>query len=131
VYVDSGCAKDLGRIWLMISARYGWPAELFLAKKFDEAARLFVPRPFPRIIRLAVDEWFCARRGGDDLLYAEWSHVDGGVVVKKMEWQLDGEPLKTIDEALSRLNEYGENTTGGLSLKERIKYATAYEVHPF
>jgi hypothetical protein len=26
VYVDSECAKDLGRIWLTISARYGWPA---------------------------------------------------------------------------------------------------------
>jgi hypothetical protein len=45
------------------------------------------------------------------LLYAEWSHVDGGVVAKKMERRLDGEPPKTIDEALSRLNEYGENTT--------------------
>ncbi len=26
VYIDSGCAKDLGCIWLTISARYGWPA---------------------------------------------------------------------------------------------------------
>jgi hypothetical protein len=102
-------AHDIGQIRLACLALSG--------EKIDKAARLFVPSPFPRIIRLAVDEWFCARRG-DNLLYAEWSHVDGGVVVKKMEWQLDGEPPKTIDEALSRLNEYGENTNGGLSLKK-------------
>jgi hypothetical protein len=131
IYTDSGYAKDLGALF-MISARYGWhETRLFLLRSFEEAARLFAMRKFPRIIHLARAEHFCARRG-DVLFTVKWDYdAEGDVFIKKMEWWLDSEEEpRSLKDALERLSEYAEKRGVWIALRERIKEATAYEVYP-
>ncbi len=61
----------------------------------------------------------------------KWDYdAEGDVLIKKMEWWLDGEEPKTIGEALARLNEYAEKHNKWIVLRWWIREATAYEVSP-
>ena len=129
IYTDSGYAKDLEDLQFMMSFRYGVKSELLLVRSFEEAARLFAMRKFPKIIHLARADVFCTRRG-DVLFSVKWDYdADGRFFVKKMEWWLDGKP-PNVEAALRRLNEYAEKKNRWIVLREAIKEATAYELHP-
>ena len=131
VYTDGGYAKDLGALKFVISARYGWhETRLFLLRSFEEAARLFAMRGFPRIIHLARAEHFCARRG-DVLFTVKWDYdAEGQLFIKKMKWLLGGEEPRSLKDALERLSDYAEKRGVWIVLREWIKEATAYEVYP-
>jgi hypothetical protein len=129
-YHDSGYARDLDDLRLKISLRYGWGRTgLFLARSFEEAARLFTSEP-PRVIHVGRGTVFCAGTG-DALFHVKWDYdADGNFFVKRFEWLLGGEEPRSLKDALERLNEYAEKRDVWILLRELIKQATAYVVHP-
>jgi len=130
IYTDSGYAKDLEDLQFVMSFRYGVKSELLLVRSFEEAARLFAMRGFPRIIHLARAEHFCARRG-DVLFTVKWDYdAEGQLFIKKMKWLLGGEEPRSLKDALERLSDYAEKRGVWIVLREWIKEATAYEVYP-
>jgi hypothetical protein len=96
MYIDDGYAEDLGRLKLIIAERYGWFEETFLIKGFENTARLFELRAYPRVIYLTPQETFCTRISGE--VFA--SELRGNKVEYVKKW-IDGatEP-KSLQEAL-------------------------------
>jgi hypothetical protein len=130
IYTDSGYAKNLEDLQFMMSFRYGVKSELLLVRSFEETARLFAMRKFPKIIHLARADVFCTRRG-DILLNIKWDYdADGHFFVKKMEWRLGSSPPRSLKDALERLSDYAKKRGVWIVLRETIKEATAYEVYP-
>jgi hypothetical protein len=127
-YHDSGYTRDLDDLQLKISLRYGWGRTgLFLARSFEEAARLFTLE-LPRVIHVGRGTVFCVRTG-DALFHAKWDYdADGNLFFKKFEWFLGGEEPRSLKDALERLNEYAKRHKKWIVLREWIKEATAYEV---
>jgi hypothetical protein len=128
IYTDSGYASSFEDLQFIISFRYGIRSKLILVRSFEEVAKMFASRQFPRIIHLARADVFCVRKG-DVLFSAKWDYdVKGDVFIKKMEWRLDGEKPVTVGEALTRLNEYAELHHKWIVLKGWTREVAAYEV---
>ncbi len=123
-YIDYGYAEDLGQLKLIITQKYGLFEETFLVRGFEEAAKLFALRAFPRIIYLRPGETFCTRISGE-LFFAVLK--DGDIDLAK--W-LDSRKPRSLEEALERLSEYAEKTGMWIILKHGPNYASAYGAYP-
>jgi hypothetical protein len=125
-FIDDGCAKDLGELKYIITQRYGWFEETFLARGFEEVANLFVLRGFPRVIYLTPQETFCTRISGE-LFNAD---LRGGKVEYVKRWIDGAEEPKTLEEALRGLSEYAQRVGAWVIFKHYINYADAYLAYP-
>jgi hypothetical protein len=125
MHIDDGYAKDLGQLKLILTERYGWFEETFLARGFEEEAKLFVLRGFPRVIYLTPQETFCTRISGE-IFNADLS---GGKVEYVKKW-IDGEKPRSLQEAMERLSEYAQKVDAWVIFKRWPNYADAYLAYP-
>jgi len=124
-FIDDGYAKDLGQLKLVLTEKYGWFDEVFLVKGFEEVAKLFALRAYPRIIFLTPGETFCTRISGE-VFYGDIRHNEIEFVKK---WIDDTEP-RSLQEALERLNKYAEKNDAWVILKYHTKYVSAHLAYP-
>jgi hypothetical protein len=125
MYIDDGYAKDLGELRFIITKKYGWFEEVFLARGFEEVANLFVLRGFPRVIYLTPQETFCTRISGE--LFSGELRGDEVEYVKR--W-IDGTEPRSLQEALGRLSEYAQKVDAWVIFKHYINHAVAYLAYP-
>jgi hypothetical protein len=125
-YIDDGYAKDLGQLKLILTERYGWFEETFLVRGFEEAAKLFVLRGFPRVIYLTPQETFCTRISGE--VFSADLRGDKVEYVKK--WIDGAKEPETLEEALRGLSEYAQKVDAWVIFKRWPNYADAYLAYP-
>jgi len=126
VFIDEGYARDLGELKYIITKRHGWFEETFLVRGFEEVAKLFALRPYPRVIYLAPEETFCTRISGE-LFSAE---LRGDKVEYVKRWIDGAKEPETLEEALRGLSEYAQRVGAWVIFKHYVNYAVAYLAYP-
>jgi hypothetical protein len=126
VFIDEGYAKDLGELKYIITKRHGWFEETFLVRSFEEVAKLFALRPYPRVIYLAPGETFCTRISGE--IFDADLRGDKVEYVKK--WIDGAKEPETLEEALRGLSEYAQRVGAWVIFRHYINHAVAYLAYP-
>ncbi len=125
IFVDEGCARDLGELKYIITQKHGLFEETFLVPGFERIAKLFELRGFPRVIYLRPQESFCTRISGE-VFNAD---LRGDKVEYVKRW-IGGTEPGSLQEALGRLSEYAQKVNSWVVFKHYANYAVAHLAYP-